>query len=30
MEDWREILLPLLLIQRKGKRLIDKSDLKSK
>lgn len=26
IEDWREILLPLLLIERQGKRLLDKSE----
>jgi hypothetical protein len=30
IEDWREILLPLLLIERKGRSLIEKSDLKDK
>jgi len=27
LQDWREILLPLLLIERKGKRLSDKTKM---
>ena len=30
IEDWCEILLPLLLIERKGTRLIDKSGQRNK
>jgi hypothetical protein len=30
IEDWREILLPLLLVERKEKRFLDKSNPRSK